>query len=281
MEEKEIKIYEPDNFLKKGIFFIFREICGELHRNIWFGFQMFKRDYFAMYRQSLVGISWAFLLPLISVGTFVLLNRSGIFDAGTLDVPYPLFAVLGMTFWQVFATGVIAGTNSLANAGSMIVKINFSKKTLVFASYAQFIIPFIVQMSLAGLLFIFYGISPSAYILLVPVFVLPVVFLGLAVSLVFAMLNAVLRDIGNIISIGVTFLMFLTPVLYKKPETGLLAELSRYNPLFYLVDAPREMILSGGSFHVTGFIVSNGVSLILFLIALAVFHITEIRIAER
>lgn len=52
-----IKTYEPDNFLKKGYLVAFGEIIDELKRNTWFTYQMFKRDFSAKYKQSLVGIS--------------------------------------------------------------------------------------------------------------------------------------------------------------------------------------------------------------------------------
>ncbi|MCP4149070.1 MAG: hypothetical protein GY757_15080, partial [bacterium] len=136
----EIKTYEPDNVLKQGYFAIFKEIYRELVRNRWLTLQLFKRDLLAVYKQSFIGLLWALIIPLISVSTFVILNRAGIFALGEIKVPYALFAILGLAFWQLFATGLIASANSLVKAGSMIVKINFSKKSLVLASMGQSLI---------------------------------------------------------------------------------------------------------------------------------------------
>jgi lipopolysaccharide transport system permease protein len=61
-----------------------------------------------------------------SLGTFIVLNQSGIFNIGDIDVPYPIYALLGMAFWQLFATGLVAGSNSLVSAGALITKINIS-----------------------------------------------------------------------------------------------------------------------------------------------------------
>lgn len=281
MNNNKLKTYEPDNTLKNGYFSIFKEIISEIKLNHWLIYQLFKRDFLGIYKQSFIGILWAFVIPLISVGTFIMLNRSGIFNLGKLDVPYPIFAVLGMAIWQLFSSGLIASSNSLVKAGSMIVKINFSKKSLVIASTGQSLVSFLIQFILAGILFLFYGYSPHAAICLFPILILPVFILTLGLGFILSILNGILRDIGNIISIFMTFFMFLTPILYPKPTTGILATITKYNPLFYLVSVPRDLILTGYSKEWPGFWVSVIISFFVFIICLFVFHMTETRVTER
>ena len=276
-----ITTYEPDNSLKKGYLSIFNEIFSEIKKNRWLTYQLFRRDFFAIYKQSFIGVFWAFIIPLVSVGTFIILNRSGVFNLGEIDVPYPIFAILGMAFWQLFATGLVASSNSLVKAGSMIVKINFSKKSLVFASAGQSIVPFLIQFILVCVLFFIYGITPSIAILLVPLLVIPITLFTLGLGFILSLLNGVVRDIGNVLSILVTFLMFLTPVLYAKPTIGILATSTEYNPLYYLVSMPRELILMGTISEWRGFLVSSIIAVIIFIVCLTVFHLTETRVAER
>lgn len=273
--------YESDNCLKKGYFFIVKEIFYELNKNKWLTYQLFKRDFSAMYKQSLIGILWAFIIPLISVVTFIVLNRAGVFVIGRINIPYPVYAVSGIAFWQLFATGLVAGTNSLVKAGSMIVKINFSKKSLVLASYGQAIIPFIVQILLLCILFVVYRIVPDIRVLLIPLMIIPIILFTLGLSFIFSLLNAVLRDIGNIFSVFITFLMFLTPVLYVRPDTGILAKVTQWNILYYLVSVPRDIVITGSTNHLWGFFAATIVSVITFVVCLIVFHVTEVRIAER
>jgi lipopolysaccharide transport system permease protein len=109
---------------------------------------------------------------------------------------------------------LISASNSLANAGPTIVKINFSKKSLVIASLGKSLLSFFIQLILLAILFFFYKITPGPEIILIPVFMIPVLALALGLGFIFSLLNAILRDIGNILSILVTFLMFLTPVFY-------------------------------------------------------------------
>jgi lipopolysaccharide transport system permease protein len=277
----EFTTYEPDNSLKKGYLALFGEIFSELNKNRWLVFQLFKKDFVALYKQSFIGVFWAFLLPLVSVGTFIVLNGAGVFNVGTMTVPYPIYAILGTALWGVFATGLVASSNSLVAAGPMITKINFSKKSLVIASMGQALLAFIIQLCLVLVLLVYYRIAPSPVILLVPLLIVPLVLFTLGLGFVLSLLNGVVRDIANMLAVIVTFLLFLTPVLYAKPTTGALATLSSYNVLYYLVSVPRDLVLFGTSSYLRGFIISSVVALVVFMLFLAVFHLTETRVTER
>ena len=276
-----VTTYEPDNSLKKGYLSIFIEIFNELKKNRWLTYQLFKRDFLAAYKQSLMGFFWALILPLISVGAFIILNRSGIFSIGDIKAPYPIYAILGMAFWQLFSGGLLASSNSLVAAGTTLTKINFSRKSLVIASMGRPFVSFLVQFILVVFLFVYYRFMPSMAIFLLPLIIIPIILLTLGVGLILSLLNAVVRDIGNILGVLLTFLMFLTPVLYAKPTIGILADATKYNPLYYLVTVPRDLILMGRVTELNGFFVISIISIIIFIVCLFIFHLTETRVAER
>jgi len=277
----EITTYEADNSLKKGYISTLAEIFVQLKENRWLVYQLFRREFLAVQSQSLVGVLWVFLMPLISVGVFILLNRSGIFNIGDIDVPYPIYALLGMAFWQFFAVGLRESSNSLVRASTMIIRINFPKKVLVFAAIGKSLISFLFQFVIVLLLFIGYRIAPSSSILLLPVFVIPMLLLTVGLGFIASLLNSIMRDVGNLLSILIMFLMFCTPVLYSTPTVGRFAELTMYNPLFYLVSVPRELILTGSSSLGANYLASSVLSFVVFLTCLVAFHVTETRIAER
>ena len=276
-----ITTYEPDNSLKKGYLPIFRQIFIELKQNRWLTYQLFRRDFLSSYKQSFLGVLWAIILPLFSIAIFIMLNRSGILNIGDIGAPYSIYALLGMAFWQFFSTGLVGCSNSLVNAGPMILKINFSKKSLVIAAAAKAIVPFFIQMMMAGVLFIGYGRAPSILSLLVPVFIIPLILFTIGLGFFTSLLNGVMRDIGNIISILLTFMLFFTPVLYAKPTFGVLATITKYNPLYYLVSAPRDLVLKGIVLEWEGFLIVCFISISLFIGCLFTFHLTETRVAER
>jgi len=276
-----ITTYEPDNSLKKGYLNIFKEISCDFKNNRWLTYQLFKRDFFSNYKQSFIGILWAFIVPLVSVGAFVILNKAGILNIGNIPVPYPIYALIGMAFWQLFSAGLIASSQSLITAGDMLVKINFSKKSLVIASLGRSFVAFLFQMVLVVFLCVYYQVIPSLMIVMMPVALLPLLLLTLGLGFFFALFNCVVRDIGSILSMGMTYLMFLTPVLYAKPLSGFLAKLTHINPLYYLIITPRELALTGEVTELFGFLISTILSVFIFILCLIIFHLTETRVVER
>ena len=280
-DTQDFVVYEPDNSLKRGYRSLYSDIFREINKNRWLIFQLFKRDFLALYKQSFLGFFWAVILPLVSVATFLVLSGAGVFNIGAINVPYPLYAILGMAFWQLFSTGVVANSNSLVAAGGMITKINFSKKSLVIASTGQSLLSFVIQLCLVVALLLYYHIAPSPLILLIPLLAVPIVLFTLGLGFILALLNGVMRDISNILAILVTFLLLLTPVLYAKPTTGLLATLSTYNILYYLVSVPRDLALFGTTANLNAFVLSAVIAFVVFTLCLGVFHLTEARVAER
>jgi lipopolysaccharide transport system permease protein len=281
MDSRLITTYEPDNSLKKGYKGLFTEIYNEFKANRWLMFQLFKKDFVALYTQSFIGFMWAVIIPLITVGTFIVLSGSGVFNAGAITVPYALYAILGVAIWQLFAAGLPAISNSLVLAGPMITKIKFSLKSLVAASMGQSLLSFLVQFCLVVVLLLYYRFVPSAAILLLPLLIIPIILMTLGLGFIFSLLNGVLRDIGNLLSVCMTFLLFLTPILYAKPTTGVLGVVSTYNPLYYLVAVPRDLVLTGTVSEWRGFVLSSALAAAVFLICLVLFHLTETRVTER
>ena len=147
MSSTRITTYEPNNSIKKGLFDMFKEVYCELAYNKWLTWQLFKRSFITTGKQSIFGLMWPLVTPLVSIGTFIILNNAKIFSIGDIDVPYPVYALLGMSLWQLFSTGLSQSTQALVAAGSMLTKINFSKKSLIIASSGRVILNFLIQMA--------------------------------------------------------------------------------------------------------------------------------------
>ncbi|HRZ39738.1 MAG TPA: ABC transporter permease [Candidatus Omnitrophota bacterium] len=274
------RILRPDNALHTGFWKTYRDILIELASNAWLIHQLIKRD-MSSYRQSLLGIYWTIVIPFLSIFLILSLQSSNLFLIGNLRHPYALFAVTGLMFWQLFSTGVISATESLINARELVLKINISRKAVVIASLGKAAIGFSIQFALLVLLFLFYKIPPTPYILLIPFMIIPICLLTLSIGLVLSLLNCIIRDIGMGLSFLITVFLFLTPVLYVKPTGGWLSAISHYNPVYYLIELPRELILTGRTSNGLGYAVSIGVTLVLFVETLRFFHLSENRIAEK
>jgi lipopolysaccharide transport system permease protein len=286
--------YVPDNTLRRGYLSLVRDIWRELRDNRFLTSQLFIRDLYAFYKQSLLGVFWVFLVPLVTVGSFVLLRSSGVVAVGTISTPYPIYAVLGLAFWQLFSQGLVAGASSLVAGGDLVARIAFSRKSLVLASMGRAVISFVILIAVAVLLFAYYAATGAAVPLhalglLSPLAMVPLLLLTVGLSFYLALINGIVRDVATVLAMLLTFVMLLTPVLYERPQanpnadwlSGLGASITTFNPLYYLVVGPRDLILRGELVEPTGFWISSAASAFVFLFGIVSFHLSETRITER
>lgn len=274
-------IYEPDRFIKMGFVMGWKEMVASLFMSRELIWRLFLRDFNAKYRQSLLGVGWALLNPVITVGLFVFLNRAGILNIGTTTVPYPVFALIGMSLYGIFSTGLTASSNSIIGAGSMVVKINFPKISLVVASMGQAVVEFAVRLVLIVIVLALYGITPSWTVIILPLALIPLTLLTLGIGLILSILAGIFRDIIYIVSFFTMMLLFMVPVLYPPPTAGMLMHLNKWNPISHLIVGCRDLLISDGLSDPLGFIFAVLCSIIIFLVSWRLFFLSEPRIAER
>ena len=259
---------------------VWKEMLFELIRSRELIWRLFIRDFSVRYRQTLLGVVWVLVLPLITVATFMLLNRAGLLKVGETGVPYPVFALLGLTVWQIFANGLSVCSNAVISSGSVIIKINFPKETLVISALGQVIIELLVRLLMLGIILVFYGVTPRWTVVLFPLSLLPLLMLTLGIGFFLALVNVVFRDIGNLIAPVLQLLMFLTPVVYQIPEAGILAKLMKANPLTPMIVTPRELFFTGYVTDPVGFFVGGLMAAVFFLLSWRIFHMMEFKMAE-
>lgn len=281
MRRQEIKIYSSDSIYKQGFTKIIKGMLENITASRELIWQLFLRDFKTRYKQSLLGWAWLFLMPMVTMGTFLLLNISGVIRIGKIPVPYPIFGLLGFSLWQILANGWAVLTKSVTGASNLVAQINFSKEALVVSSIGQIIVDFLIRLILVLFVYLLYGLSPSIWLLLLPLYILPIFLLTLGLGFFTSLLNVVIRDTINFINVGMGFFLFLMPVMYTLPEKGLLAKFNQYNPIFFLINTPREIIISGTLSYSLEFFLSFMLALIIFLAGWLVFYIAQSKLTER
>lgn len=281
MDPKRRIVYEPNRLVKTGFLASSQEMISNLMRSKELIWRLFLRDFKARYRQSLLGVVWAVLSPVITIGVFVFLNRSGILTIRATEIPYPLFGLIGLTIYGVFATGLSVSSNSIISAGPMVVKINFPKISLVIAAMGQAAVEFLVRLGLIAMLFVFYGVAPAWTALFFPLMLVPLFLFTLGIGLLLSLLAGIFRDVVHLVPFLTTLLLFLVPALYPLPATGMLACLNTWNPLSHFVIGGRELLIVGRLSDATGLLYATIVAISVFFISWRVFFMSEQRIAER
>ncbi len=281
MGSEKIVTYQPEIQLKMGFWALWKEMFLEIIHCRELTWRLFLRDFQAKYKQSLLGITWTLINPLITLLIFVFLSRSGLMNIETTETPYAAFALVGLTIWVIFSNGIVACTNSIVSAGDMVVKINFPKISLVIASMGQTILELLIRIALTAAVFAFLKVTPSKMTLLFPILILPVFFLTIGLGCFFALFACLFRDTVNLVTLSTTYLLFLMPVVYPPPPGGILSIINNWNPLQHIITSVREIVLYGSISNLESYLWSSVFCFVLFLISWWLFYLVVTKIPER
>lgn len=237
------------------------------------------RDIKVRYKQTLMGVAWVIIQPLMTMLIFTLVfNRFVHLDAGTL--PYPLFALSGLLLWLFFANAVTNSTHSLISNSNLITKVYFPRMFIPAASVGAGLVDLSVAFLLLILLCFYYGVTLTLNILLLPFFVLLMALLALGVGLLSAAVTVKYRDLRHALPFIIQLWMFASPVIY--PATVVPANwrwLVTINPVAGAIEGFRAS-LTGAPFSLTHVLVSVAITMILLVFSIYVFRKLEDSFAD-
>jgi lipopolysaccharide transport system permease protein len=171
------------------------------------------RDLKVRYKQTLMGVAWVIVQPLLMMLIFTLVfTRFARLDTG--EMPYPLFAYAGLLVWTFFATSVTSGTNSLISNTSLVTKVYFPRAFIPAAAVAAGLVDLAVGSVLLAALAAYYRVHLTWGALLLPAFVLLATALALGVGMLAAALTVKYRDLRHVLPFLLQVWMFASPVIY-------------------------------------------------------------------
>ncbi|MFE3846668.1 ABC transporter permease [Flavobacterium sp. LB3P45] len=242
-----------------------------------------KRDVVTVYKQTVLGPLWYLIQPLFTSITFTIIfnNLAGI-STGT--VPPFLFNLAGITVWNYF-TACLTGTSNTfgANAG-IFGKVYFPRIIVPLSIVISNLIKFGIQFVIFIAFYIFYylkgaTVGLNGFVVLFPLLIILMGVLGLGLGMFISSLVTKYRDFSNLIGFGVQLLMYLSAVMYpmalikeKLPSYGWLVQ---YNPLAYIIETARYMLLNVGQISIWGLGYTFLITVIVFFVGVLIFNKTE------
>jgi lipopolysaccharide transport system permease protein len=260
---------------------LFKAMGQDLLASRELAWQLFIRDINTQYRQSLLGIFWAFVPPIVTAVGLTLAKNANAINIGETDIPYPAYVMLSMALWQTFTEAVSGPMQAIAQAKSMLVRINFPREALVLAKLSEVAFNFGIKLLLIVALFIFYKLPVTWSIFLAPVALIHLILLGLAIGILLAPLGALYDDVSKALTFVLSFWLLLTPVLYPVPKTGVIQRLVEMNPVAPLLTTTRELLTTGIVSNPEGFWIASGLTLLLLLIGWLYYRLAMPYIVER
>jgi lipopolysaccharide transport system permease protein len=277
-----VSVWRPQDRHDLGYLAVWRHVGDTLVRRRELVWQLFKRDFLATFRKSFLGLSWLLIGPLLGIVQWLVIQRNGLLATAESSVPYPLFVLIGTTMWGLFLGLYTATKSSLSSAGPLLLQLRFPAEALVIQKMGQQLATFAAGFGIIFIALAFYGIAPAWQTVLVPFALIPLTLFATGIGLIVAMVSVVAVDIDRVLTVFWALVLWLTPVVYaRKDVDGLLGTIVEWNPMTYLVTAPRALILGDGVGHVAGFAASSLLALVIFLVATRLFHVSQPQLVER
>jgi lipopolysaccharide transport system permease protein len=239
-----------------------------------------RRDFVAVYKQTILGPAWHIIQPLLTTLTFTIIFGK-IAALPTNDSPPFLFYLTGYVLWGFFSSCLTKTANTFVANAALMGKVYFHRMAIPISIVLSTLISFGIQFALFMIFWCYYWftgarVQPNAWILAAPVCVFIAAGYALSGGIIVSALTTRYRDLAMLITFGVQLLMFLTPVIY--PIVGVPAQyrwIVSLNPLSPVFEAYRSGFLGGGIVTVMQLIASFGIMIALLVIGLMLFSRVE------
>lgn len=254
-------------------------------RELWayrelFGFLVW-RDVSVRYKQSVLGILWALLTPVITMVIFTIIFGK-VAKIPTGGVPYPIFSYAGLLPWLFFAQSLQKATASMVAERNLLTKVYFPRLIVPMAATLAPLVDFLIASTVLVAMMVYYHIVPTVHTLyLVPLCVLWAWLTAVGVGTLLSAWNVYFRDVGQMIPFVIQVWMYASPVVYP---ASLFPERWQWvyalNPMVGVIEGFRWALLGQGSPPGPLVAVSVAISLLFFVIGIFVFRRMERTFAD-
>jgi lipopolysaccharide transport system permease protein len=242
-----------------------------------------KRDVVTVYKQTVLGPLWYLIQPVFTSITFTIIfnNLAGI-STGT--VPPFLFNLAGITVWNYFTACLNDTSDTFKKNASLFGKVYFPRIIVPLSVVISNLLKFGIQFFIFITFYVYYyfkgaAISLNGISVLFPFLIVVMGILGLGVGMIISSLVTKYRDFTYLIGFGVQLLMYVSAVVYPmalvKEKMPDYAWLVQYNPLAYIIETTRYMLLNVGHISIWGLGYTFALTVVSFLVGMFIFNRTE------
>ena len=248
--------------------------AGHTERNYWRDLFRYRelfyflawRDVLVRYKQTVIGVLWAVLRPLLTMVVFTFVF-SRIAKLPAEGVPYPVMVFSAMLPWTLFATSLSEGSGSLINNANLISKVYFPRLIVPASAVIVSFVDFAISMVLLFILMLIYGVGVSPHLLMLPVFTVIALLASAGAGTWLAALNVKYRDFRYVVPFIVQFGLYISPVGFSSsivPEKY--QTLYALNPMVGVIDGFRWSISGGATAFPSQSLLLSGITIAFLLV---------------
>jgi len=273
-------VYTPESGLRSP-FVMAQQMWKDLLDSRELAWRLTIRDISSQYRQSLLGILWAFFPPIATALIFIVLNNRKIINIGDTVIPYPAFAMFGTVLWQVFVESLNAPLKVVTKSKQMLSKINFPREALILSSFQQTLFSLCIKLLILIAVFILFQIPVSWCTLLCLPAIMVLLLLGLTFGLMLTPLGILYTDITQGLTIITGLWFFITPVVYPPPTSFPFSLLATLNPVGPILTGARDIACNGVLNNPISFFVITFLMFIFLIVSWIIYKLTLPILIER
>lgn len=264
--------------------------AGRTERNYWRDLWRYRelfyilawRDILVRYKQTVLGIAWAVLRPLLTMVVFTVIFGKLAKLPTEGGAPYAIMVYAAMLPWQFFANSLSEASNSLIGNEKLISKVYFPRLIIPASSVITSFVDFLISSAILVVIMAWYQFWPSWRVLTLPLFISIAFAASMGVGLWLTALNVKYRDFRYIVPFIVQFGLYISPVGFSSsivPDQYRL--LYSLNPMVGVIDGFRWAILGGeSSVYLPGFVLSLAVVALFLVFGIVYFRKTEKKFAD-
>ena len=242
------------------------------------------RDLKVRYKQTLLGVTWVVMQPLLMTVVFTLFLGK-LIRVPSDNVPYALFVLAGMLPWTFISASVVGSSSSLVGSGHLITKVYFPRVIIPASVICGRLVDLLVSFVVFALVLAVYRVPITRQLLLLPLILLLMSILALAIGMWTSAVNVKYRDITALLPVFVQFWMFISPVVYPSSlvQAQNITPVWRWayamNPTVGIIENFRAAVL-GTPINWQTLAIAAVVTLILFVCACFAFRRLENSFAD-
>jgi lipopolysaccharide transport system permease protein/teichoic acid transport system permease protein len=236
--------------------------------------ELAKKDMQMKYLGNYLGILWAFVHPIIMILIFWFVFQVGFKSMPVDNFPFVLWLMAGIIPWFFFSESLSSATNAITDNSFLVKKIVFRVGILPIVKIVSSL--FIHFFFIISLFFMFYlyGYKPSIYNIQVLYYLFATIVFVLSLSFITSSLIVFLKDVGQIVAMGLQFLFWLTPIFWSFKIVPVEYQfLLKLNPLYYIVEGYRYTFIYHEWFWQHKYLTSYfwGITIITLICGVALF----------
>jgi lipopolysaccharide transport system permease protein len=280
IQDLPVTTYTPESQMRSPLRLL-RAMWMDIRRSGELSWRLFVRDLAAQYRQSLFGVVWAFVPPIVTSLIFIVLESRSMVNFGQTAVPYPVYVLIGTILWQLFTESLNAPLKSVTAAKPFLVKVNFPREALIISAIYLTSFNLLIKLVVLAAIFVIFQMPLTPGLLLAPIVILMLMLLGICLGLFLTPLGMLYTDVSTSLPVITSLWFFVTPVVYSPPSEFPFSLIAILNPVSPLLIAARDLITTGTINNLPAVLMISALTIIGLFVGWIIYRIALPILIER